>query len=444
MMLNSSTQGGPPKLSTDSTTADFEKNDDDVVITGLGVVSPIGIGKDAVWQSLQEKKTGVSLRPEWANSPLSLAATVADSFDPRQYIKPRKSLKVMCREIQLGVAAAGLAVDDAAIDLDALDPFRIGVVLGTDIMHCPPGELAEAYHSCLVDGIFDFKLWFEQAQRKLNPLFMLKYLPNMAASHVAIAQNAQGPCNTLVMGEISGLLSVMEAADVVASGRADVMLAGGSGCGVNLTTIVFHGTERLAQTETEPVLHPAPFDLNREGTVVGEGAGVLVLERRDAATQRGARIYGSVAGYSRGMTRPSKNRRVEGQSFALKDALKRGRLEVKDLDHVNATGHASEIADQNEAIAIQNVLGDCPVVAPSSYFGTLSAASSAVQLLTSLVAAEQGVRPATLNYATPDEYCPVRVSTEVEAIQNPAFVKLASTHTGQTAAMAIRLENQLR
>ena len=84
MMLNSSTQGGPPKLSTDSTTADFEKNDDDVVITGLGVVSPIGIGKDAVWQSLQEKKTGVSLRPEWANSPLSLAATVADSFDPRQ------------------------------------------------------------------------------------------------------------------------------------------------------------------------------------------------------------------------------------------------------------------------------------------------------------------------------------------------------------------------
>ena len=433
--------GGISKLSSGSSNADFQPQDSDVVITGLGIVSPTGIGRESVWESLREKKTGVSYRPQWSDSPLRFAATVDESFDPRQYIKPRKSLKVMCREIQLGVAAAGLAVDDSGIQLEHLDPFRIGVVLGTDIMYCPPKELAETYQGCQANGEFDFKIWFEQAQRKLNPLFMLKYLPNMAASHVAIAQNAQGPCNTLVMGEISGVLSLIEAADVVASGRADVMLAGGSGCAVNETTIVYQGTDRLTDNRSDTICQPAPFDLHRDGTVVGEGAGVVVLERRSEAVKRGAKIYATLAGYSRGMHFRPGPEETTGIEFALNDALRKSGLAARDLDHVNATGHASQTADRLEALAIQNALGDCPVVAPSSYFGKLNAASGIVEMLVSLIAADQGFRAATLNYTTPDASCPVRVSTEVEPLKQRAFIKLASTETGQTAGIVARLEN---
>jgi 3-oxoacyl-[acyl-carrier-protein] synthase II len=441
MTWNFNSQGGISKLSSGSMNADFQPQDSDVVITGLGIVSPIGIGREAVWESLREKKTGVSFRPQWSESPLRFAATVDATFDPRQYIKPRKSLKVMCREIQLGVAAAGIAVEDSGIQLEQFDPFRIGVVLGTDIMYCPPEELAETYEGCLINGEFDFQRWFEQTQRKLNPLFMLKYLPNMAASHVAIAQNAQGPCNTLVMGEISGVLSLIEAADVIASGRADVMLAGGSGCSVNETAIVYQGTDRLTPISSESVCRPAPFDLHRDGTVIGEGAGIVVLERRANAVRRGAKIYASLAGYSRGMQFRPQPGETTALEFALNDALRKSGFRPSDLDHVNATGQASQTADRLEAMAIQKVVGDCPVVAPSSYFGKLNAASSMVEMLVSLVAADQGFRAATLNYTTPDESCPVQVATDVTPLTHPAFIKLASTETGQTAGIITRLEN---
>ena len=201
-----------------------------VVITGVGVVSPIGIGHEAYWESLCQQRSGVGVLPDQGRHLICRHVWAARSKDlTRSNTSSRgKHLKVMCREIQTGFAAAGLAVEQAQLDRDQLAPERMGVVFGSEMLYCDPDELEDVYDSCIVDGEFRLSRWGEAAMAKMYPLWMLMYLPNMIACHVGIAHDARGPNNTICQGEVSSLLAMIEAATIILRGHADVMIAGGS------------------------------------------------------------------------------------------------------------------------------------------------------------------------------------------------------------------------
>src|SRR4051794_149027 len=195
----------------------------EVVITGVGIVSPIGIGKEPFWDSLVHGRSGV--RPvslfDTRGLPIRFAGEIAN-FDARQYVQPRKNLKVMARDTQLAVAAADMAIADAGLSgSKGIDRERFGVVFGADLMFCQADDVALAFAKSRVDGRFDFSRWGEVAQSEIYPLWMLKYLPNMPACHIAILQDARGPNNTITLGEVSSLLSVAEAARAIERGVAD-------------------------------------------------------------------------------------------------------------------------------------------------------------------------------------------------------------------------------
>ena len=205
---------------------------DQVVITGLGVVSPIGVGNQAFRQSLLDGRSGVRRIPLPGGNdlPPSIGGYIPD-FDVKDRVRPRKALKVMSRDIQMAFAAADLAVQEACILRSGIEPERLGIVFGTDLIPCELDEIAPAVRGCLIDGEFDFRRWGRRAMADLYPLWLLKYLPNMPACHIGIALDAQGPNNTLTLGEISGLCAVAEAVRVIQRGQADVMICGGGAAG---------------------------------------------------------------------------------------------------------------------------------------------------------------------------------------------------------------------
>ena len=184
----------------------------EVVITGLGAVCPLGVGREAVWASLLAGRSGVRPIVEFVgkNLPFRYAGLI-EGFEPKEYVQPRKTLKVMSSEIQAAYSAAMLALQDAGLAKDAVTPERLGVVLGSEMLYGELSELADTYRNCIVDGVFHHELWAEQVMKNLFPLWMLKYLPNMAACHIGIAIDARGPNNSIVEGGVSSLLAFLEA-----------------------------------------------------------------------------------------------------------------------------------------------------------------------------------------------------------------------------------------
>jgi 3-oxoacyl-[acyl-carrier-protein] synthase II len=413
----------------------------DVVITGLGVVSPIGVGREAFWQSLRDQRSGVGPLSvtEGTDLPVKFGGEVRD-FDGKQFIKPRKSMKVMCREIQTGYSAAVLALEDAGIQPGGVDPDRFGVVLGSEMFYCEIEELGDAYRKCVVDGQLRPEMWGEGAMSDLYPLWMLKYLPNMVACHVAIAQDARGPNNTITLDEVSCLLALIESTMVIQRGAADVMITGGSGTRINLTRILYRGDPLLSHRHHDPQAASRPFDAQRDGSVIGEGAGAFVLESRQHAESRGATILASVRGFGRGfefVNRPLEQR-GDGIRHAIRSALHSAGIEPGQLGHVNAHGSSMIEDDQIEAQAIRDCLGDAPVTAPKSYFGCLGAGTGAVEMACSVLAIANGLVPPTLNYEQPDPACPVNVIHGAPlATDTRTALLLNHADTGQTAAVVL-------
>ena len=224
-----------------------------VVVTGVGVVAPVGVGADSFWDSLVAGRSGVSLRAgfEDVQLPHRIAASVS-GFVGKDYIKPRKSLKIMCGPIQYGCAAAAMAVDQANFAEGVLTQERVGTVFGTETFFADPGEVADVFQKCMVDSEYQHDRWGEFALREIQPLWMLKYLPNMAASHISIAMDARGPSNSICQGEASGLLSLVEAADLIQRGVADVVVAGGTGSQMALVSTLYRGVDSLATTSINP------------------------------------------------------------------------------------------------------------------------------------------------------------------------------------------------
>jgi 3-oxoacyl-[acyl-carrier-protein] synthase II len=409
----------------------------EVVITGLGIVCPLGIGREAAWSALESRTSGIQTLPRLveAGFPITFGGELAD-FDGKQYVQPRKSLKVMCRETQQAFTAAELAWADANLSEAAVDPERLGVVLGANVFRSEMDELIALYRATGVDGNFDFSRW-QAAFKELYPLWMLKYLPNMSACHIGISKDARGPNNTIVEGDISALLSIIEAADTVARGHADVMLTGGTGSLLSWVDVCWHGGARMSHNNADPAAACRPFDKNRDGFAMAEGAAVFVLESLAHAEQRGAKILGRILGYGRRAEHIPTGKTISGQSIAqaIQAALAMGHVTPSEVGHVNAHGLATVEDDAAEAKAIQETLADVPVAALKGFLGNGGASSGAVELAISLMALEKNAVPPTLN--CDDPAFDLNMTSTVQFARSPAFIKLNHKYTGQAAALLV-------
>jgi 3-oxoacyl-[acyl-carrier-protein] synthase II len=413
----------------------------DVVITGVGVVSPIGIGTSAFWNSLEGRTCGIRRIRALDTSAVGIhcGGEVLD-FDAKDYVKPRKSLKVMSRDIQLGVVAASLATEAAGLTPESVPPERMGVVFGADMINCEPDDLTNTYRRCTVDGKFDFRLWAAAAMEEIYPLWMLKYLPNMVACHIAISHDARGPNNTHSLRECSSLMALGEAARVVARGHADVMIGGGTGSCVHPLLWARSTLLPVTRRDDAPENLLRPFDAGRDGCLRGEGAAAVVLERREHAEARGAKIAARIIGYGSSHEPPSTERPMEGAAIrrAITAALRSATLRPNDIGHVNAHGLSTVEDDRAEAQAIRDQLGDVPVTAPKSFFGNLGSGTGAVEAVASILALQYGRVPVTLNYERPDPACPVNVVCgEPLTGAKPTALLLNHSMMGQAVAMIV-------
>ena len=408
----------------------------DVVVSGMGVVSPIGVGNDAYWKSLVDGVSGVRVRESFADTdlPLRIGAPIVD-FDPKPFVKPRKALKIMCQPIQFGCAAANLAFEDAGFEKQSLEsvvsPDRIGTLFGTETFFADPTEVARVFRSCTEDENYQHDRWGELAMRQIQPLWMLKYLPNMAASHISIAIDARGPSNSICQGEASGLLALIEAADLIKRGVVDVVITGGTGSQMALTAMLYRGVSDLSNRISEPEKASRPFDRDRDGMVIGEGAGVLVLESAEHAAKRGATPVARLAGWSRGFSDPNLVDRKEAFVHSINGVIADSGIDKSNIGLVSANAHGSPAGDASEAQAIQATLGDVPVVAHKSNFGNLGPGTSVVELVGSLLAMKHGTIPPTLNCDNPDPECPVNISKEARPFEGTSILKTGCSGTGQ-------------
>ena len=416
-----------------------------VVLTGVGVVTPIGLDAACFWESLRAGRGGV--RPvqsfDASSLPVRFGGEVV-GFDARNYIekKDRKRLNAMAATFQFAIAAAQLAAADAALDKGAIDPARFGVVFGAGTIPGALDDLGPAAKVSLGEapGRIDLRKWGERGIPHIPPMWMLNYVPNMIACHVSILHDAQGPSNTISQTDVGGLLALGEALRAVQRGRADLFLAGGADAKINPLTMARQCLfSPLSRRNDAPEKASRPFDRGRDGLVLGEGGGAFVVEELEHARRRGARIYAELTGFGsafdRGLT-------GAGLARAARQALREAGVGPDDLDHVNAQGYSTPVADALEARGLQELLGEdrpsLPVFAPKSYLGNSGAASGPVELAASLLAAAHGLLPATLNYEEPDPQCPVTVATEARPVRRPHFLKLGFTERGQCAAVVCR------
>lgn len=413
----------------------------EIVITGMGVVSPLGIGLDDFAGALAAGRSAVAplTMLDTTYLPTKIGAEVVD-FDPKQYVKPRKSLKVMSRDIQTAYAAAGMAMEHGGLEKGALPPERLGVVFGSDMIYSPMSDLEQAYRACMVDGKYDHSRWGESAMSNIYPLWMLRYLPNYPACHVGIAHDGRGPNNTITLGEASSLLAIGEAAAYIERGMADAMLTGGTGTRLSMVSVMCGGGGDLSPRSDDPEHVSRPFDAGRDGAVYGEGSAVFLIESREHAEARGARVLARLLGRASTFEERRFGREGDGSGYrrAIQMALRSADVTAGDIGHINAHGLSTVAEDTHEAQAIEKLLGDVPVLAMKSYFGNLGAGGGAVELLASLLALQSGEIPVTLNYETPDPKCPVNVvHAKPQATDKPVVLALNQSRTGQTAALVV-------
>lgn len=390
-----------------------------VVITGLGVVAPNGVGKDAFWQACVDGHSGIGpIRSfDASNHPIRVAGEVHD-FDPEPYIpdKFRKSVKVMGRAARFGIGAAGLAIADSGIEVAAENPERLGVVMGTGLVPMDLGELAPLLaRACLEDGRFDeTKLPEQGGDPQLFPLWLLKYLPNMAAAHISMAFNCQGPNNTVVTACVAGTQAVGEAFRLVARGDADLMLCGGADSRIDpLMLLAYTALGTLSRRENlPPEERSRPFDRLRDGFVISEGAAVLVLEEYERAKARDARIYAEVRGWGSSfdaysVTKPDPEGR--GGARAIQAALTEAEVDFRDIGYINAHGTSTKLNDVMETAAVKRVFGErareVQLSSIKSMIGHSIGASGAIEAAALAMSLHTQVYPPTINLTNPDPAC---------------------------------------
>ena len=434
-----------------------------VVVTGIGVLSPIGIGAQAFWDSLAAGRSGVApvQLMDYSAAPSNCGGEVREFTEEsarKVYLKDlRKNLKVMCREIQMGVASAALALEHSGLDLDKENHERIGVEFGANLMFSPPDVLKDACWRCVDeqegDRRFIYRRWgsggenadIQSGMGGMEPLWLLRYLPNMPACHIGIYADARGPSNSITLDEASGNLAISEACRVIQRGQADVMIAGTTGTRLHpVKTMHAALWDELAVSEGPPATWSRPFELRRNGQVVAEGACTFILEDETHARNRGAKVLGTImgAGSSCVMDREGQPGIRQALANSMRAALREAGLSPADVGHINAHGLASRRMDVEEARAIHDVFGGdtsrIPVTAIKSYFGNAGSGSGTLELAASLLALNHGIIPHALNYDTADPECPLNVVRgEHLATSNKVVLKINVTRMGQASAVVV-------
>ncbi|HEY9717159.1 MAG TPA: beta-ketoacyl-ACP synthase II [Trichormus sp.] len=378
------------------------ENPNRVVVTGIGVVTSVGIGKESFWQGIVNGRSGVkrvTRVPENLQSSCKIAAEITE-FDAAKYMDP-KQVKRTDRFIQFAVAAAQLAVDDAKLDTKKEDPHRVGVVVGS----------AAGGFATIEDQLAQLH---RRGPDRCSPFTVPMLIVNMAAGWVSILHNAKGPNTCSVTACATSANSVGDAMMIIQRGDADVMFAGGAEAPITpLCMAGFASARTLSTRNDEPEKASRPFDKDRDGFVMGEGAAILILESLDHATKRGAHIYAELVGY--GMTgdafdivQPCGD--GDGAARAMQQALKHANLQPGDVDYINAHGTSTTLGDKAETAAIKRVFGDharngLAVSSTKSMTGHLLGATGAVEAAVSVLAIQDSILPPTINLDDPDPDC---------------------------------------
>jgi 3-oxoacyl-[acyl-carrier-protein] synthase II len=422
-----------------------------VVVTGLGVAAPNGVGKDAFWKACLAGHSGV--RPirsfDAACHPVKIAAEVLD-FDVAPLVPDgqRKSLKIMSRAMRFGVGAAMLALADSGLAADWRRPDRVGVVMGTGIVPVDLAELAPALAESLdANGRLDVTRLGQRGRTAMYPLWILKYLPNMFAAHISMALNAQGPNSTITTACVAGSQAVGEALRLIARDDADIVFAGGADSRIDpLLLLAYTALGALSPAEKPPEEVSRPFDRHRDGFVLGEGAGVLVLEELEHARQRGAEICAEVLGFGSSfdaysVTKPDPD--ASGAVRAIEWALREARTDRHDIDYINAHGTSTRLNDQMETRAVKRVFGEgakaLPLSSIKSMVGHLIGAAGAVEAAALALTLRDGALPPTINYRYPDPECDLDyVPNTARELPVRTAMSTSFGFGGQNAALVMR------
>ncbi len=424
-----------------------------IAITGVGLISPIGNDPATVWQALAGQRSGVrplqglpieQLGTRVGAQALDFTGEIGD-FGPLDKLAQRaikKGLKLMCREIQMGVASAQLALHDGRLDLNGLDRDRIGTMFGSDYIMTLPDEFTAGIKACLdQQGKFQFSQWGEVGRPQVEPLWLLKYLPNMPASHVAIYNDLRGPSNSVTVREASSNLSIAEAATTIGRGAADVMVAGATGTRVHaVRTIHVCLQEQVAPGSDDPERDARPFDCDRTGLVIGEGAGTVIVEALDHATARGAPLYGEIVGYgsSCAANRAGQADFERALHHVIGQALSTAEMQPGEIGHIHAHGLGTTVCDVAEARAIARWFGrTTPVTTAKSFFGNLGAGGGLVELITSLLALREQQLFPILNLDQLDPACEINAIRESYS-PGRSVLNLNITPQGQASALIVQ------
>jgi 3-oxoacyl-[acyl-carrier-protein] synthase II len=368
-----------------------------VVVTGVGVVSPLGTGNRKNWDALVAGRSGIGLitRFDAAEMPVKIAGEVKD-FVAEEFID-KKEIKKMDLFIQYSLAAAQFAMEDSGLVIDEANAERVGVLVGAGLGGLPT---IERYHLAFLEGGY----------KKISPFFIPMLIINLAPGHISIKYGAKGPNISSVSACATATHSIGDAYHIIRRGDADAMIAGGTESTVTPLGIGgFAVMKALSDRNDDPQAASRPFEKNRDGFVLGEGAGIVVLEEYEAAKKRGARIYAEVVGYgltgdAYHLTAPAPG--GEGAARCMRMALKNAGVNPDEVDYINAHGTSTPMNDLYETMAVKTVFGDhakkLMVSSTKSMTGHALGAAGGMEAVFTMMAMDKGVVPPTINYQEPD------------------------------------------
>lgn len=404
-----------------------------VVITGMGAVTSLGMGAEHFWQAIKAGKSGITPieRINVADLPTRIGAEIKE-FDASEFIE-KKEMKRMDRFAQYAVAATGLAVAHSRLDVAAINRKRAGVIIGTGIGGV---ETIENQHTVLM----------ERGADRISPFFVPMMLPNMAAGLIAIKYKLTGFSECIVAACASSANAIGDACKVIQRNGADVMIAGGAEAANTRLALAGFCSMRAMTTNNDASTASRPFDHNRDGFVLGEGAGVLILEELNHAVNRGATILAEIAGY--GCTNDAYHITAvaeggEGAAECMRLAIEDAGIKPAAIGYVNAHGTSTPVNDRNETAAIKTVFGEyayqLPVSSTKSMTGHLLGAAGAIEAIITAYALKEGYLPPTINYQTPDPECDLDY---IPNVGRAATIEYALSNSfgfgGQNAALVLK------
>ncbi|TCU75623.1 3-oxoacyl-[acyl-carrier-protein] synthase II [Tissierella praeacuta] len=392
-----------------------------VVITGLGAITPIGIGKENFWNSLIEGKSGIGAitRFDTTDFDIKIGAEVKD-FDPSNYID-KKEARRMDRFTQYAVAGAKLALEDGKVELDKLNLDKVGVIIGVGIGGMETMET-------------EFTKLRDRGPSRVSPLFIPMMISNMAPGQISMTFGFRGPTMTVTTACASSTHAIGEGFRMISTGNVDMIVAGGADASITPISVAgFCSMKALSTRNDNPTKASRPFDKERDGFVMGEGAGILILEELNHALARGANIYGEIVGYGSTsdafhITQPDPE--AKGATRAMELALEEAAADYHDVDYINAHGTSTYFNDKLETLAIKNVFKEhaknINISSTKSMTGHLLGAAGGIEAIATIMAIKEGIIPPTINYEYLDEECDLNY-TPNEAVKRDINYALSNS-----------------